>query len=88
MVARRRYRVAADGKRHAVAVVDGHEGHWISWTSTCSGCFESADEHLYSYDPKARCKLGSGCHECGFTGKRGDFWWRPFDLSVLEALWV
>jgi hypothetical protein len=43
-------------------------------TMPCSGCYEPGEyggnEHLYQWDAKARCRVGAGCRECGYTGKR------------------
>jgi hypothetical protein len=44
------------------------------WTEACSGCFEPGEngslDHLYPWDERAGCRVGAGCSECGFTGKR------------------
>jgi hypothetical protein len=43
------------------------------FTHSCSGCFESEDGHPvgeYPWDDKAKCYVGAGCKECGYTGKR------------------
>lgn len=50
-------------------------------TQECSGCFE-AGEYMgfaqnYDYDDKAGCYVGSGCSECGYTGKRRVGYWIP-----------
>jgi len=70
----RRVRVV---KRH------GFEGYVIRITDTCSGCFEGGDyngnAHHYGYDEKAGCSVGSGCEECGYTGKRRCEWFVVFD---------
>lgn len=45
------------------------------WTTSCSGCLETEDGHnvgSYPWDAKAHCYIGSGCEECGYTGKRRD----------------
>lgn len=55
-------------------------------TATCSGCFNTEDGHPigeYPWDPKSRCYLGSGCSECGYTGKRRYEY--PFPALTLEA---
>lgn len=39
----------------------------------CSGCYETEDGHPiheYEFDEKAKIPKGSGCRECGYTGKR------------------
>jgi hypothetical protein len=52
------------------------------FTSSCSGCFEGGEyggmAHHYDWDKKARCHVGSGCHECGYTGKSRQSHWVPF----------
>ena len=43
------------------------------FTRSCSGCYETEDGHPvgeYEWDEKAKCYKGSGCKECGYTGKR------------------
>lgn len=46
----------------------------VAWTNSCTGCAELGEcmgnAHLYPYDIKAQCRIGAGCAECGFTGKR------------------
>ncbi len=46
----------------------------ITFTESCSGCYEpgeyGANDHLYPWDDKAQCRVGAGCQECGYTGKR------------------
>lgn len=53
----------------------------ITWTHSCSGCFETGDygggAHLYPYDDKAQCHIGAGCRECGFMGKVRTSMWMP-----------
>jgi len=34
----------------------------------------------YPWDEKAKCYVGSGCEECGYTGKRRDSWFSPATL--------
>lgn len=48
----------------------------VRWTESCSGCCESIDgQHSgYKWDDKAKCYVGSGCRECGYTGKRRQVW--------------
>lgn len=52
----------------------GRPRKWIIYTHSCSGCFEGGEymglAHNYPYDTKANCHIGSGCEECGYTGKR------------------
>ena len=43
------------------------------FTQPCSGCFEAEDGYPigeYPWDEKSHCYIGSGCSECGYTGKR------------------
>jgi hypothetical protein len=63
-----------DGKLHRVVVLGGVEGYVVSWTQSCSGCDEVPEM-------TARSEAGIGCHECGYTGKRRQEFWCPFDLS-------
>lgn len=82
----RRYRRDALGHRRLVVVFDGRDGFEVRFTTSCSGCFGPGEyggrEHDYEYDPKARCYLGSGCNECGYTGKRRRVEWVPFDMAI------
>ncbi len=61
---RRRKHKTIDGVLHVI----------VHYTRSCSGCFEAGDymgmAHHYPYDIKARCYVGAGCDECGYTGKR------------------
>lgn len=69
----RRRRYALDGKRLLET---------ITHTQSCSGCFEGGEymglAHNYLYDDKANCRVGSGCSECGHTGKRRFTEYVPF----------
>lgn len=57
---------------------------WVYHTTPCSGCHEAGDfggnSGGYSYDQKAHCYIGSGCKECGYTGKRR----HKYSLEELE----
>lgn len=58
---------------------------WCEWTQSCSGCAETVDgQNVFNYpiDKKHGCMIGSGCHECGYTGKRRNGFFFP--VSVLE----
>jgi len=62
---------------------------YLGWyTMSCSGCFESGDymglAHNYPYDQKAKCHIGAGCEECGYTGKRRLPVYIPHDLQIKE----
>lgn len=85
----RRYRTVdlCDGETMRVMVVEfrGHEGYIARWTASCSGCHETNEGYetgLYPYDKKAQCYVGAGCHECGYTGKRREAMWIPFDYAA------
>lgn len=78
----RRYRLDDQGKRRLVYVCDGVEGYFVHFTQSCSGCYETEDGHPvgdYPYDEKAECHVGAGCSECGYTGKRRDEFFVPFN---------
>ena len=60
-----------------------YDGHC---TVSCSGCFESG-EYMglapnYLYDEKDSCHIGTGCDECGFTGKRRMHFPIPHDIPL------
>jgi hypothetical protein len=76
-----RYRRDDDGKRRRVVVFNGQEGFEVWATVSCSGCCELGEyggNPGYPYDPKAKCLIGAGCDECGYTGKRRNSYWVPF----------
>ncbi len=54
-------------KRYRWEESDGELIRWHKYTSNCSGCScDCSDGH--------GCNHGnSGCHECGYTGKRRNF---------------
>lgn len=87
---RRRYRRDEDGVRRVVSVINGVEGYWSKFTESCSGCCELGDycgmAHLYEYDDKHGCHVGAGCSECGYTGKRVERFFVPFDLKDFQRL--
>lgn len=81
-----RYRIH-DGRRYKVVMRDGFDGFVVRWTDECTGCTEREDGHLvgdYSYDTKARCVVGCGCHECGYSGKSRREEWIAFDGAYYE----
>lgn len=86
-----RYRTVGDKEfgfeRVRVAIHHGCEGYWSKYTHTCSGCSESNEGHMshYPYDAKAQCHIGSGCDECGYTGKVRDCFFIPFDHGEFDA---
>jgi len=42
--------------------------------------------HLYEYDVKRHCYVGAGCEECGYSGKRVERFFVPFDLNDVSRL--
>jgi hypothetical protein len=92
---RRRYRwlvvdeVTGFRQRKMVVMVGGVEGYVDQFTRACSGCYEPGDYGArvadYPWDEKAQCRVGSGCKECGYTGKRVDRFWLPFDPRELAT---
>lgn len=56
------------------------------FTQSCSGCFETGDymsgAENYPYDEKNHCYIGSGCDECGYTGKRRNVMWLPHSQKM------
>lgn len=81
-----RYR-RVDDRRVRVVMHDGFEGFMVRWTDACTGCFEYVDGHAPMgsvWDSKAKCHVGVGCHECGYTGKRRREEWVPFNVVEWE----
>jgi hypothetical protein len=76
-------------KRVLVVLNHGIEGFVIQGTESCSGCYEPGEygafEEHYPWDRKAQCRIGSGCHECGYRGKVRFRYWMPFPENV--AAW-
>lgn len=85
---RSRYRMAlVDGHRVRVVRHQGIDGFIVHWTASCSGCLESEDGRpvgRYPFDAKARCSIGAGCSECGYTGKRRQSAWVPLDPAAFD----
>lgn len=83
-----RFRRDSEGSLHKVVVVDGVDHFVVRWTDSCSGCFEAGEycglAHLYPWDEKAGCSVGSGCRECGYTGKVRRAELVPFDSAGFE----
>jgi hypothetical protein len=86
-----------DRRRNYATTEDGKPDEWYGgallfelgeWTESCSGCRETEDGHNvghYPWDDKAKCYIGGGCSECGFTGKRRQREWLPVcDKASLE----
>jgi len=72
------YAIPADG----AANDDGTLFFAVSWTDSCTGCTNTTDGYPdghYPTDPKHHCLIGSGCPECGYTGKRRHAYWVPVD---------
>lgn len=63
-------------KRHKIVRWRGFDGYWARWTDACSGCSEDAEYTISD--------VGSGCHECGYTGKRRRAWFVPLDIEAWE----
>lgn len=93
--AKRRYAMVdlGDGpQRVLVRQLDGVDGFDCTFTESCTGCFEPGEymgmAHQYRWDDKAKCYVGIGCSECGYTGKRRNRWWCPlagFGLDPTDA---
>jgi len=85
-----RYRIWGEGEhrmRMKVVLNEGHEGFIARWTDSCTGCFEFNEGwglSGYSVDPKHKCYIGSGCDECGYTGKVRHAMWIPFDMEAWD----
>lgn len=56
----------------------------IRYTNHCTGCFETGDygsgAENYPWDEKAQCRVGAGCHECGYTGKVRHVDYAPYTI--------
>jgi hypothetical protein len=68
-----RMRRDEDGKLHKVVVHDGVEGYIEHVTEACWGCTEFGD-YGTQYGP-------FGCEECGYTGRRRNAGWVPFEWT-------
>lgn len=56
-----------DGRRN-YAIIDGEVAESCQWSAACSGCYEGHNiEHA----------VGTGCSECGYTGRRRNGAWVP-----------
>lgn len=78
MKRRRKWRMVKtnDGKRVRLCMWRGARGHVVTFTSPCSGCHEGYE----SGDGEA----GSGCRECGYTGRRRTREWVPLTGKDFE----
>lgn len=55
-------------RRRSYAIIDGEVCELAEWSRACTGCYEGYNsEHA----------TGSGCEECGYTGRRRDGSWVP-----------
>lgn len=75
-----KYRRTSDGKLFKVVKLHGVEGFVVRFTSNCSGCSEDGE-----HQPSDR---GCGCEECGYTGKRRQEHWVPFDFEQAERMFA
>lgn len=57
-------------RRKNYAIVKGKLCELAEWTAACSGC-------TGEYGPDR----GSGCHECGFTGRSRQAMWVPYGIQ-------
>lgn len=75
----RGYKMRRDhrGKLRRVHRHLGHDGYYETATTDCSGCTDVGD-YGTKYGP-------FGCEECGYTGKRRDRYFVPFDGSAYYA---
>lgn len=75
----RKYRMATIGEGERVKVVpfDGVDGFVARFTQACSGCSTP-------YEEGGGGDRGSGCFECGYTGKRRVEAWLPLDHEAWE----
>lgn len=59
------------------------------FTRSCTGCYEGGEynglAHNYPWDEKAQCRVGSGCEECGYTGKRVEHYPVPVKIAFMEV---
>ena len=72
-----------------VYVRNGERVYIVKSTESCTGCHTTNEGYStgdYDYDEKAKCEIGSGCHECGYTGKRRSVMYIPVDYDPIAAL--
>lgn len=61
-----------EGRKAKVHVIHGVECMRVIYSGACSGCTE-VPECTHAPD------RGSGCHECGYTGRKRHDYFVPFD---------
>lgn len=59
-------------RRRCYAIIDGAVNQLARWSAACSGCNETLG-----------AEAGSGCPECGYTGRRRDGAYVPLDRLPL-----
>jgi hypothetical protein len=63
-------------RRCNYAIIDGEVCELARWSQACSGCYEGHNiEH----------SKGSGCHECGYTGRTREGHWVPIRATKEAA---
>jgi hypothetical protein len=67
-----------DGKRVRVVEHLGVEGYIARWTHECSGCTTNGESGGSKFGP-------FGCHECGYTGRRRNETFIPFDPAAYRV---
>ena len=74
--------------KHKLVIRRGWDGYVVRCTVSCSGCCDLGEncgsERLYPFDKKAGCRVGSGCDECGYTGKRRVDVWTPLEVAAFD----
>lgn len=70
----------SQGRLHKVHVLNGVECYATRWTASCSGCTNTPE--MTSPPP-----AGIGCEECGYTGKRRQGMWVPFNGADFDRLY-
>jgi hypothetical protein len=60
-------------RRRKYALVEGNVCEHSSYSGVCSGCYEG-------YEYGGNGVRGSGCSECGYTGRSRNFFWAPVSL--------
>lgn len=61
-------------RRRRYALVEGDVCEYAAYSDTCSGCYEG-----YEYGGDG--VRGSGCFECGYTGRRRNEFWLPVAIA-------